>query len=154
MRRSVPAALVLFVLLGCTTATTDQPADDAAIRTTTAQYLEMLRHGTPAQLAALFTEDGEMLDGLQPVHGRTAIVTMLQPIYEKYEVLDATMTIDTIDHNGGDVATVWGHYTQKPAERATHRPLGDYQGRWVATFRHSEDRWLIERMLTQPLQGM
>lgn len=153
MRRFVPAALVLLLLVGCTTAATHPPVDDAAIRAATAQYLEMLRHGTPAQLAALFTEDGEMLDGPKPVHGRAAIVTMLQPIYEKYEVLDATMTIDTIDHNGADVATVWGHYTQKPAERATHRPLGDYQGRWVATFRRSSEGWRIVRMLTQPLQG-
>ncbi|MBI1763572.1 MAG: SgcJ/EcaC family oxidoreductase [Acidobacteria bacterium] len=111
-------------------------------------YARDLRSGTPAEVAAHFTKDGELLlPGTDTLHGREAIRNFLTPLAGAVEVEAVTITTDLIEASGAS-ATQWGAYKQVAGERGKEKQT--YTGRYAALWHQEDGHWRLAKLLMQP----
>jgi uncharacterized protein (TIGR02246 family) len=112
------------------------------------RYDEALK-GPAGGVAALFTEDGELLEpGMEALHGRSAILNFLAP-FAKLAAVDSVRTDVGEVEVFGDSAVLWGQYHQTVTPQG--QPALTLTGRIVAEFRRQAGgAWLLRRVIVQP----
>ncbi len=135
----------MLLALGCATTPTLTTASVDAAAT---KYGEAAKTATPAEIAAFYTDDGELqLPGTQALHGPAAIRDFLAPMAATIVVDACTMESDMTSVDGTH-ATQFGHYNQTAGERGKEHT--HYTGRYAALWRWEEGRWRIVRLMMQP----
>ena len=124
-------------------------ADDAAAITAAADhYAALLKDGSPAEIAAAYARDGELiLPGTAPIHGRAAIADFLAPLMKTATVLSVEMHVETAVPTGTGTETQ-GSFRQSASVggAAPQEFKGRFSGLWAK--RHG--RWLIVRLTMKP----
>ena len=113
-------------------------------------YAKTLRVGTPDEVAACYTTDGELLlPGLDSLHGREAIRSFLAPLADATEVESVDVETQLLEVHGRS-ASQWGIYHQVAGEKG--KPKQQYRGRYSALWhREANGRWRLLRLMMQPL---
>ena len=147
MKHGLILLLAVLAVSGCA-GKKDTKVDRARVEARLLQYSELLLRMDAAGLAAMYADDGELVNPSQPpVHGRAAIQKFIEG-YSDYKVLSnsdvATSTL--ID---GDTAEQLGTYHQKV--RSPEGRLFDLSGRleigWV---KDPSGEWYIAQLATFP----
>lgn len=117
-----------------------------------ARFNRFMRAGPPDSVAAMFTADGELYEPREaPKKGRTAIRTFFAPLTHKVRIESAVATTQALEKYGKTVIQ-WGEYVEN-ASRVTGLEES-YRGRFVAEWaQQSDSRWLLRRLMLQPLIG-
>lgn len=113
-------------------------------------YATTLKDGTPAQIAAFYAPEGELLlPGLAPLATPKGIEAFLAPLVKQAKVTDVTVQCDPADVNGAS-ATLWGTYSETyvPTGGAAQTVTGRFASAWV---RGDEGGgWKLRRLMMQP----
>jgi ketosteroid isomerase-like protein len=115
------------------------------------RYNRFMRAGPADSLAALFTPDGELFDAENALTGRKAIRAFFEPLTRSVRIQSAASTTHALDVIGA-TALQWGDYVQNagPVDQTPRH----YRGRFVAEWkRGSNGRWLLRRIMLEPLNG-
>ena len=126
---------------------TVRPQVEAAMR----RYNRFMRVGPPDSVAGMFTQDGELDEPREAVHeGRAAIRHFFAPLASaEVRIESATTTTQALQLFGSTVL-LWGEYVENAGE--VGRPSVSYRGRFVAEWaRQADGRWLLHRLMIQPL---
>lgn len=151
--RTLPRAVLVTLILGVGPAAVRaqvpapaQPtgainADEAAIRASIATFVQAFQARDPAALAALFTEDAQILsDEAEPITGRAAIQAQFEADFRTYpENVKPTLAVNTesIKFLSADVALEQGTSTLTAA--GTGAP--PETSRYAVIFVKRNDRW-------------
>ena len=153
MVRTLVPALFVALAPGLRAQTTCGPAvPDAAARaeveSALVRYDSLVRRTVGDSIAAMYTEDGEMLGtNMAAVRGPAAIGAFLAQ-YRGFHVDTQAMRSEAITMAGSE-ATQWGTWRQ--AVTPPGQPMVHVQGRFVAHWiRGCDGRWRLRRLLTQP----
>ena len=113
-------------------------------------YAKTLQSGSPKEVAAWYTADGELLlPGVPALHGREAIRAFLGPLVSVTEVESLATKTDLLEVSGS-TATQWGTYRQVAGEKG--KPKATYEGRYSALWhREAGGQWRLARLMMQPM---
>lgn len=113
------------------------------------RYAAALRSGTPQEVSAWYTQDGELLlPGTPALHGREAIRAFLEPLVSATEVESVEVRTEVLEVTGG-IADQWGTYRQVAGEKGKAKQI--YSGRYAALWRReSGGQWRLQRLMMQP----
>ena len=116
------------------------------------RFNRFMQAGPADSAAAMFTADGELYEPRLAVKkGRTAIRDFLAPLTRQVRLESAVATTQALERYGKHVVQ-WGEYVGN-ASRVTG-PEESYRGRFVAEWaQQSDGRWLLHRLMLQPLSG-
>lgn len=125
-------------------------ADHQAIADAWSGYRAALIKGDAAGVAALFTEDGALLEpGLPDIEGRGTLEKFFAAGFSRAKVTDATGDIEQLDVHG-DRAYEIGTYSQTMAN--AKGMTGTSKGRYMAFWRKGADgRWRVRRLMVSRL---
>ena len=120
-----------------TVALTDRPADENAIRAIAATFTRAFGAADAKAIAAMFTEDGELIDEVgERMQGRAAVEQFYTSLFQSRPGAAIEITIDTLRFLSPDVAKEEGHTRVKSAgEPETLR-------RYTVFYVKKDDRWL------------
>ena len=128
--------------------------DSAAVRPVIEAAMQRFNHfmraGPADSVAAMFTQDGELYEPREAVHkGRTSIRSFFAPLTVDVRIESATTTTQALEVRAGSVMQ-WGEYVENggPVSQATRAYRGRFVAEWV---RQSNGRWLLHRLMLQPL---
>jgi uncharacterized protein (TIGR02246 family) len=111
-------------------ASTADPQLTQAVQTAVTKFGEALKNKDAAAVAALFTEDGLVVTGKEPVSGQKAIEQFFTKLFEQEQISDLTTTLDqnspTISKDGKIIwiTGVW-NATVQPQDQ-TSAPVKGY----------------------------
>jgi ketosteroid isomerase-like protein len=129
----------------------DSAAARAQVVAAMNRYNRFMRAGPPDSIAAMFTNDGELYDSENSLKGHGSIRAFYEPLTRNVRIQEANSTTHAFEL-WGTTALQWGEYEQNAS--AAGGAVTVYRGRFVAEWEHSPDgRWLIRRMMVQPLHG-
>jgi uncharacterized protein (TIGR02246 family) len=153
MRYSLVFFLAIAWLSMPQAAKAEKPASAAerhAVEQAMRDYAKTLRVGTPDEVAACYTADGELLlPGLDPLHGREAIRAFLAPLAAATEVESVDIESQLVEVHGKS-ANQWGKYRQVAGEKGKTKQ--QFRGRFASLWhRESDGRWRLVRLMMQPL---
>jgi uncharacterized protein (TIGR02246 family) len=121
---------------------------DAELRQATQHYADLVQKMDNAAVAALFTDDGQLVTGGQkPIQGPQAIQAFLDT-FKQYHVQSETLTVQEVRGNS-QTAHVLGRYDQKvqlPAGNVVE-VQGSFAADWV---RGHDDIWRMRRLAAFP----
>jgi uncharacterized protein (TIGR02246 family) len=122
---------------------------EAAVAQAMRGYAAALKGGTPEQIAAWYTPDGELLlPGLGALKGREAVRAFLAPMASAFEVESVEVTTGFAEVHG-DSADLWGTYRQVAGEKG--KPKQTFGGRYAALWHHEADgQWRLAHLMMQP----
>lgn len=125
-------------------------AERHAVEQAMRDYAKTLRVGTPDEVAACYTADGELLlPGLDPLHGREAIRAFLAPLAAATEVESVDIESQLVEVHGKS-ASQWGKYHQVAGEKGKAKQ--QFRGRFAALWhRETDGHWRLDRLMMQPL---
>lgn len=117
-----------------------------------ARFNQFMRAGPADSAAAMFTADGELYEPhLAVKKGRTAIRDFLAPLTRQVRLESAVATTQVLQRYGKTVIQ-WGEYVENASQ--VTGPEESYRGRFVAEWSlQSNARWLLRRLMLQPLSG-
>jgi len=123
---------------------------DAELRQATQRYARLVLHMDNAGIAALFTEDGQLVtQGQKPIEGPKEIESFLEK-FKQYHVQAESLETQAVTGNA-DSGQVTGRYHQ-----SVRLPAGnvvDVHGAFTADWvRGSDDVWRMRRMTAIPDQ--
>ena len=141
--------IVIAVLAGLGAQRLPAQTPETAVEQAMRSYAASLKDGTPEQIAAFYTKDGELLlPGLADLKGPEAIRAFLAPMASAVEVESVAVTTDLVEVHG-DSADLWGTYRQVAGEKG--KPKQTYGGRYAALWHHEADgQWRLARLMMQP----
>ena len=141
--------IVIAVLAGLGAQRLPAQGPEATVEQAMRGYAAALKEGTPEQIAAFYSKDGELLlPGLAELKGPEAIRAFLAPMASAVEVESVAVTTDFVEVHG-DSADLWGTYRQVAGEKG--KPRQTYGGRYAALWRREADgRWRLARLMMQP----
>lgn len=158
--RSLSLAVAACAALGCahppveTVVTGPAVGDSATVRpqveAAMRRFNRFMRVGPPDSVAAMFTANGELYEPRNPVHtGRASIRDFFAPLTVDVRIESAATTTQALELFGKSVLQ-WGEYVDNGGE--VSRPTASYRGRFVAEWmRQADGRWLLRRLMLQPL---
>jgi uncharacterized protein (TIGR02246 family) len=128
-------------------ATTGRSDDERAIRTIAETFRSAYNAGDAKVVAALFTEDAEMIDELgERIKGRSAIQNFFYSLFQARKGAKIEILTDSISFLSPDVAKEEGHTRVKPAESEAPETIRRYSllfvkqgGKWLYSSVREED---------------
>lgn len=153
MRYSLMLCLTIIWLSMAQAAKSEKPASAAerhAVEQAMRDYAKTLRAGTPNEVAACYTAEGELLlPGMEPLHGREAIRAFLAPLAAATEVESVDIESQLVEVHGKS-ASQWGKYHQVASEKGKAKQ--QFRGRFASLWhREADGRWRLVRLMMQPL---
>ena len=124
----------------------------AAIEATNAQFAAALKRGDAAALAAMFTEDGEVIPaaGKGFVSGRAALEAYYVGRVRAVRILDVTITTVAVEVSG-DLA--WETGTNRLSVQAGDAPPVTRTGRYLVAWKRGPDgrwRYRVDAVIPDP----
>jgi ketosteroid isomerase-like protein len=137
-------SLVLLTLISCGSKEAREAKETEAIIAGNQYYISLHAGKELDKLMELYEEDGMMLPpGRDPVQGKAAIRAEWQSLFEQFDVIRASSTMDEV-LIFGEWAYERGHYTEVMHDRRTGEEVIE-SGRFAGILRKRDGKWKILR---------